>query len=411
MEPKPLDATPVHDVAVVLGTRPEAVKLAPVVRAMRRSPRFRPTVVTTGQHREMLDRILPQLELEPDVRLDVMRERQSLHALSSRLHAALGEVLGSAAFDAAVVQGDTTTALCGAIAAFYQRIPVAHVEAGLRSGVQGDPFPEEVNRRMVAQVSTWHFAPTVPAGVNLLREGVPQDGIEVTGNTVVDNLLWVVDQGLGRSAFDTSRGGRRVLVTLHRRENQGAVMSGLAEAVLRLVRERDVQVVLPLHRSPAVREALLPVLSQDPRIRTTEPLDYLDFTATLADADLVLTDSGGVQEEAPSLDVPVLVLRRTTERMEVVRAGGAELVGTDPQVVLARALALLDDRDAHARMARAVSPFGDGRAAGRILDRLDRDLSAGAARPPAHLPVPVPGAALGTPAPAAAQGALVEAAR
>jgi len=370
-----------HRVAVVLGTRPEAVKLAPVIRAMRDSEHFEPVVVTTGQHREMLAGILPQLEVRPDVELDVMRPGQSLHALSARLHSELGDVLGGQPFAAAVVQGDTTTALCGALAAFYQHVPVAHVEAGLRSGVRADPFPEEANRRMISTVATWHFAPTVPAGVNLLREGIESDQVEVTGNTVVDNLLWVVGRRLGTSAFPAGAPGRRVLVTLHRRENQGAAMTALAEAVAQLARERDVQVVLPVHRSPAVRASLLPVLADQPRVHLVEPLDYLDFTATLADADLVLTDSGGVQEEAPTLDVPVLVLRRTTERMEAVRAGAAELVGTDPAAVLARAGALLDDAALHARMAAAENPFGDGRASQRILDRLALDLTAAPALP------------------------------
>jgi UDP-N-acetylglucosamine 2-epimerase (non-hydrolysing) len=212
--------------------------------------------------------------------------------------------------------------------------------------------------------------------VNLLREGIDQERVDVTGNTVIDNLLWVVERRLGTSAFPVGGAGKRILVTLHRRENQGAAMVALAEGILQLTRERDVQVVLPVHRSPAVRASLLPVLAGQPRIHLTEPLDYLDFTATLADAHLALTDSGGVQEEAPTLGVPVLVLRRTTERMEAVRAGAAELVGIDPDVVLARARTLLEDESAHARMAGAPNPFGDGRASERILDRLAADLGA-----------------------------------
>jgi UDP-N-acetylglucosamine 2-epimerase (non-hydrolysing) len=232
-----------------------------------------------------------------------------------------------------------------------------------------------MNRRLVGRIARWHLAPTLPAGTNLLREGVLADDIEVTGNTVVDNLLWVVGKGLGTSAFGPPNGSRRILLTLHRRENQGAVMAGLAGAVARVVAERDVEVLLPLHRNPAVREVVLPVLGNHPRIRITEPLDYLDFTASLAQADLVLTDSGGVQEEAPSLDVPVLVLRRTTERMEAVRAGAAALVGTDPETVRSRTLELLDDAVLSERMRAAPNPFGDGRATERILARLDRDLT------------------------------------
>ncbi|WP_432547563.1 non-hydrolyzing UDP-N-acetylglucosamine 2-epimerase [Kineococcus sp. SYSU DK004] len=376
--------------AVVLGTRPEAVKLAPVVRAMRSSPDLEPVVVTTGQHRELVADVLPQLGVEADVALDVMRPRQPLSSLTARLCEGLGEVLRAGAFDAVVVQGDTTTALCGALCGFYADVPVAHVEAGLRSGSRGDPFPEEVNRRVITHLSTWHFAPTLPAGVNLLREGVREQDVEVTGNTVVDNLLWVVRHGLGTSAFTPRPEGaaapRRVLLTLHRRENQGEVMTGLARAVARLADLRDVEVVLPVHPSPAVRESLLPVLAGHPGVVVTEPLDYLHFTATLAEADLVLTDSGGVQEEAPSLDVPVLVLRRTTERAEGVRAGTAALVGTDPDVVLERALELLDDPQAHARMAAAENPFGDGLASERVVRRLAADL---ARRDAAPVPVPL----------------------
>ncbi|WP_432541461.1 non-hydrolyzing UDP-N-acetylglucosamine 2-epimerase [Kineococcus sp. SYSU DK002] len=366
-----------HRVLVVLGTRPEAVKLAPVVRAMVASPRFEPVVVTTGQHREMLEQMLTALEVVPDVRLDVMRERQDLHGLTSRLARELGAVVAGAPFDAAVVQGDTTTAYSGALAAFYEGIPVAHVEAGLRSGVATDPFPEELNRRLVARLARWHFAPTAPAAENLRREGVPVEDVEVTGNTVIDNLLWVVGRGLGTSAFPPARtgGGPRIVVTLHRRENQGDTMAALARTVADVADARDAEVVLPLHLSPAVRDAVLPVLGDHPRVRVTGPLDYLDFTATLADADLALTDSGGVQEEAPSLDVPVLVLRRTTERREAVDAGAAALVGTDPEEVRRYALDLLDDPGRLRRMASVANPFGDGRASARVLERLDRDLT------------------------------------
>nr|WP_179756618.1 UDP-N-acetylglucosamine 2-epimerase (non-hydrolyzing) [Kineococcus aurantiacus] len=371
---------------VVVGTRPEAVKLAPVVRAMEEAAGFEPVVVSTGQHREMLDQMLSALQVRVDVQLDVMRERQDLHGLTSRLSGQLGAVVADGPYDAVVVQGDTTTALCGALAAFYAGLPVAHVEAGLRSGVLTDPFPEELNRRLVSRLARWHFAPTLPAGTNLLREGVPVGDIEVTGNTVVDNLLWVVGRGLGTSAFAPEgarrRTGPRIVVTLHRRENQGAVMAALARAVADVADARDAEVVLPLHRSPAVRDVVLPVLGDHPRVRITEPLDYLDFTATLSRADLVLTDSGGVQEEAPSLDVPVLVLRRTTERPEAVRAGAAALVGTDPDDVRRAALDLIDDPGALRRMRSVDNPFGDGHASARILERLDRDLTAAASQRP-----------------------------
>ncbi|GAA3167890.1 UDP-N-acetylglucosamine 2-epimerase (non-hydrolyzing) [Planomonospora alba] len=363
--------------ALVLGTRPEAIKLAPVLRAMSASPLFDPVVISTGQHREMLDQMLQRLDMPSGRDLAVMRDRQMLSGLTARLISGLGEAVREDRPDVVVVQGDTTTAMTGALAAFYEGVPVAHVEAGLRTGVIGNPFPEELNRRLVAPMVRWHFAPTEGAAANLRAEGVPAGDIAVTGNTVIDNLLWVLGRGEGRSAFTTSR--RRVLVTLHRRENQGETMHGIAEALGSLAGRPDVEIVLPLHKSPAVRDALLPVLEGRPHVTLVEPLDYFDFAATLDACDLVLTDSGGVQEEAPTLGKPVLVLRTTTERPEAVEAGVALLVGTDPAEIVAAADRLLDDRAAYERMAYAVNPFGDGRAAERIVDRLAADL-AGAGR-------------------------------
>ncbi|BFV56862.1 UDP-N-acetylglucosamine 2-epimerase (non-hydrolyzing) [Kitasatospora sp. CMC57] len=361
-------------VAVVLGTRPEAVKLAPVVRALDASRRFEPLVINTGQHREMLDPMLHRLDLTIRHRLDVMRDRQELSALTARLVEALGEVLRYEEPDLVMVQGDTCSTLCGALAAFYERIPVAHVEAGLRSGVLDNPFPEELNRRLVSRLTRWHFAPTERAGAELRAEGTPADSVHVTGNTVIDNLLWVRHRGVGRSAFRTGRRG--VLVTLHRRENQGDRMRAMAATLLRLARRGDVEILLPVHRSPAVRDVLEGALGHDPHITLTEPLDYFDFTASLAACELVLTDSGGVQEEAPSLDKPVLVLRTTTERPEVVSTGAARLVGVDPEVIHAEANNLLDDPALYQGMAEAPSPFGDGYAARRIVARLAEDCGA-----------------------------------
>lgn len=365
---------PARTVAVVLGTRPEAIKLAPVVRAIEEHGGLRAVVISTGQHREMLDQMLARLEISPHEDLGVMRPRQTLADLTSRLVGSLGEVLRRHGPAAVVVQGDTTTAFTGALAAFYERIPVAHVEAGLRSGSLDNPFPEEVNRRLVGQMATWHFAPTSGAADNLAREAVPRHQIDVTGNTAIDNLLWARTAGHGQSAFRTRK--RRLLVTLHRRENQGESMRGLATAVKRLAERGDVEVVLPMHLSPAVREVIQPVLSGTPDVRLVEPLDYFDFTASLADSDLVLSDSGGVQEEAPTLGKPVLVLRDNTERPEAVQAGVARLVGVAEDVVFKHATELLDEPGTYAAMARAVNPFGDGCAAGRIADRLHRDLAA-----------------------------------
>ncbi|MEV4438172.1 UDP-N-acetylglucosamine 2-epimerase (non-hydrolyzing) [Streptomyces sp. NPDC049577] len=364
---------------LVLGTRPEAIKLAPVARAMAASPLFEPIVVTTGQHREMLQQMLELLGVEVRVELDVMRDRQDLAKLTARLVDGLGEVVHDVRPDLVIVQGDTTTAMTGALAAFYEHLPVAHVEAGLRTGVLDNPFPEELNRRLIGRMARWHFAPTPRAAGHLTAEGVPESQVFTTGNTVVDNLLWVLAEGKGTSVFRS--GLRRVLLTLHRRENQGDRMRAMGRAVWRLADRGDVEIVLPLHKSPAVREALLPELSGHPNIRVVEPLGYLDFSATLAACDLVLTDSGGIQEEAPSLGKPALVLRTTTERPEAVEAGAARLVGTEPEAILDAAVRLLDDAETYRAMATAGNPFGDGHATERIVAQLAEDFGADAQAP------------------------------
>ncbi|MFG2718906.1 non-hydrolyzing UDP-N-acetylglucosamine 2-epimerase [Streptomyces sp. NPDC048416] len=365
---------------LVLGTRPEAIKLAPVARAMAASPLFEPIVVTTGQHREILHQMLDLLQVGDRIELDMMRERQQLSTLTARLIDALGEVIRERRPDLVVVQGDTTTALTGALGACYERVPVAHVEAGLRTGVLDNPFPEELNRTLIAGMARWHFAPTPRAAEHLRAEGVPESAVFITGNTVVDNLLWVLAEDTGTSHFAT--GLRRVLLTLHRRENQGDVMRGMGRAVRRLADRGDVEILVPLHKNPAVRETLLPELTGHPGIRVVEPLDYPDFSATLAACDLVLTDSGGIQEEAPTLGKPVLILRTTTERAEAVEAGVAKLVGTEPEAIVNAAVALLDDRAAYARMATARNPFGDGHASTRIVAQLATAFGAHAAAVP-----------------------------
>jgi UDP-N-acetylglucosamine 2-epimerase (non-hydrolysing) len=359
---------------LVLGTRPEAIKLAPVARAMATGTQFEPIVVTTGQHREMLHQMLGLLYVDVRIALDVMRSRQQLSDLTARLVRELGGVMREQRPDLVVVQGDTTTALAGALAAFYEKIPVAHVEAGLRTGVIDNPFPEELNRSLIGRIARWHFAPTPAAARHLTDEGVAEEQVFVTGNTVVDNLLWVLAEGTGTSAFRT--GAKRILVTLHRRENQGERMRGMGRALTRLAERGDVEIVLPLHKSPAVRDVLLPELEGQPGISLVEPLGYLDFAATLAECDLVLTDSGGIQEEAPSLSKPALVLRTTTERPEAVEAGAARLIGTDPDSIVTWANTLLDDPAEYRRMAGAGNPFGDGTASARILSQLAEDFAA-----------------------------------
>jgi UDP-N-acetylglucosamine 2-epimerase (non-hydrolysing) len=369
-------------VAVVLGTRPEAIKLSPVLRGMEDSPLFSPVLVSTGQHQEMLEQMLHRLRLTVTHDLAVMRDRQKLSALTARLVKGVGEVIREERPDLVMVQGDTSSTMCGALAAFYEHVPVAHVEAGLRSGVVDDPFPEELNRRLVTRMAQWHFAPTPGAVAALTAEAVPATQVMVTGNTVIDNLFWARHKGEGRSVFRTDRRG--LLITLHRRENQGTRMRALAGTLLRLAERRDVEVLVPLHKSPAVRDALLPALGGHPGITLTEPLDYFDFIATLAACELVLTDSGGVQEEAPSFNKPVLVLRDTTERPEVVQAGAARLVGTDPRSVHKVVTSLLDDPMLYGRMAGAPSPFGDGHASDRILGRLAHDFGRAPAAAPAR---------------------------
>lgn len=366
-------------VLVILGTRPEAIKLAPVVAALRAAPRLTPRVCVTGQHREMLDQMLRVFAITPDHDLAVMRPAQDLADVTARVLLGLRDVLAAERPAAVLVQGDTTTTLAAALAAFYQHAPVGHVEAGLRTGRRDQPFPEEMNRRLVAQLATWHYAPTAPAADRLRREGIAAAQILVTGNTVVDALQAMAARPLPLPPpFDAAAlaGRRLVLVTAHRRESFGAGLANLCAALRALVeRYPDLLVVYPVHRNPAVEEPVRTALAGHPRLRPTPPLDYLGFLALLRRAHLVITDSGGVQEEAPSFGVPVLVTRAATERGEAIAAGTARLVGSDRDAIVAAASALLDDPAAHAAMRAAANPFGDGQAAARIVAHLDRVLA------------------------------------
>ena len=363
-------------VLIAFGTRPEAIKLAPVVIELRTRSEIDVQVVTTAQHREMLDQALAMFDIAPDVDLDVMRPRQSLAELSGRVLLQMDALLGRASADLLVVQGDTTSAFMCGLAAFYRGVPVAHVEAGLRTGLPLNPFPEEMNRRLTTALASMHFAPTSRARACLIAEGVAPDRICVSGNTVVDALLQIrrtAAYARARGRVPIADGERVLLVTLHRRESWGAPLAGMCDALRAVVEARsDVRLVLPVHPNPRVREKIRGRLSGVPRIALVEPLEYLDFIAMMEASWLVLTDSGGVQEEAPVLGCPVLVLRDTTERPEAVEAGVARLVGTDPHAITAAVEGLLDDPEARNRMARAVSPFGDGQASRRIADRLLR---------------------------------------
>jgi len=363
----PPDLESCGPVVVVFGTRPEAIKLAPVVRSLRSTGVFDVRVVSTGQHRELVQQACGVLEMQVDHDLALMEERQSLPDLVSRAVSGVAAVVRDLRPSCVVVQGDTATAFAAALAAFYEKAPVAHVEAGLRSGCQGDPFPEEANRRMVAALSKWHFAPTERARRNLLDEGIDPAHTLVTGNTGIDTLRWLLESGRGASAFQTDR--KKILVTMHRRENQDTVIPS-ASHHLRQLADSGYEVVLPLHPSPAVREVIIPRL-QTSGVQVIEPLGYPDFVRTLAAADLVITDSGGVQEEAPYLGVPVLVTRRTTERAEAVDAGLATVVGED----LANLGALAVDAIEKPPMSAEVGDlFGDGYAAGRITACLTASL-------------------------------------
>ncbi|MDA8292067.1 MAG: UDP-N-acetylglucosamine 2-epimerase (non-hydrolyzing) [Actinomycetota bacterium] len=359
-------------VDVVLGTRPEAIKLAPVVRALAARD-VRTRVVLTGQHREMVDALLGPLGLAGLVAadLDVMRHGQGLNGLAARVVAAVDAHWERGEPAAVLVQGDTTSAACAALAAFHRRLPIGHVEAGLRSGRTDDPFPEEANRRIVACLASLHFAPTRRALDNLLREGVDPGRTLLTGNTGIDSLVWIRERALGASAFARTEGtGLKVLVTLHRRESQGSRMRAVARELAARADRHGLRLVVPVHASAAVRASIEPELAGRSNVTLVEPLDYVDFVATLADADLVVTDSGGVQEEAPALGTPVIVVRETSERMEAVGAGRAVLAGTDPGSVGEQLGRLATDEALRARMARPAALFGDGAAADRVADRL-----------------------------------------
>lgn len=359
-------------VLAVVGTRPEAIKMAPVILALRGRPeRFLTRVVLTAQHREMSDEVLALFRIRPDHDLDLMKPEQTLFDTTAGLVKGLERVYRSERPDVVLVQGDTTTTFVGALAAFYLGIRVGHVEAGLRTSDKENPFPEEINRRLTSHVADLHFAPTATARRALLSEGVPDAAIFVTGNTVIDALLMTARE-LRESALDRVPGldpsRRVVLVTAHRRENWGEPLEAICLALRDIARAHgDVQVVFPVHPNPKVRRTATAVLAREPRVLLLPPLGYRPFVALMKRATIILTDSGGIQEEAPSLGKPVLVLRRKTERPEAVRAGTVRLVGTARARIVAEAVRLLTDRRAYRAMARRRNPYGDGKAAARIV--------------------------------------------
>jgi UDP-N-acetylglucosamine 2-epimerase (non-hydrolysing) len=357
-------------VLCAIGTRPEAIKMAPVILALRRDPAFRCRVIATAQHREMLDQVLALFGIVPDIDLDIMRPDQGLAGLTGRLLVRLEEVMKSERPDIVLAQGDTTTVLTSALAAFYAGVPFGHVEAGLRTGDFRSPFPEEMNRVMTSHMARWHFAPTEEAARHLRAERYADAAIYVTGNTVIDALHLARDRV--RPPEHSPCGNRRtILVTLHRRENFGEPLRRICGAIDRLLTDNpDVDLLLPMHPNPNVRQFIQGHFQGRDRVMLTEPMGYSDFVAAMAQAYLILSDSGGVQEEAPALGKPVLVLREATERPEAVAAGVTALVGTDVEAIRSKAQSLLDDPVAYARMVTHRSPYGDGRAAERILDVL-----------------------------------------
>jgi UDP-N-acetylglucosamine 2-epimerase (non-hydrolysing) len=370
----------------IYGTRPEAIKMAPIVRALNADERFDCFTTVTGQHREMLDQVNDLFGITPDADLNIMLPNQTLNGIMGRTLSGLDSLIQEQRPDAVVVQGDTTTSTAGAIAAFYLGVPVVHAEAGLRSGNLFSPFPEEANRKITSQIASLHLAPTSTSKANLLREAVTEEDVVVTGNTVIDALLTTVekkvpftDPELGALAERVASGtGRVLLVTTHRRENQGDAMRGVGRALARLAaRFPDVTIVLPAHRNPVVREAVLPALEGLDNVLVTEPLAYGEFTHLMDVSEVVLTDSGGVQEEAPSLGKPVLVMRENTERPEAVTAGTVKLIGTDEERIVSEVSELLTDRAAYDTMAQAVNPYGDGRAAERTAAAIAQLLGVG----------------------------------
>ncbi len=368
-----------HKILVVIGTRPEAIKMAPLVHALRANSSLQTIVCLTGQHRGMLDQALEVFDIKADVDLDLMKQAQGLSELNSRVLTGIDEVLQCHSPDCVLVHGDTTTAMAAGMAAFYRHIPVGHVEAGLRTHDMQHPWPEEMNRRVIDLMATYHYAPTEVSRDNLLKEGIASESIFVTGNTVIDALLMVTER-LDRDQLLTQRLAasfsfldpvkRMILVTGHRRENHGEPLINVCRALKHLAGHPDVQIVYPVHPNPNVRKVVGEVFGDSPRIHLIEPLDYLHFVYLMRAAHVILTDSGGIQEEAPSLGKPVLVLREVTERPEAVEAGTVKIIGTDTRRIIEECERLLNDDVYYCTFSQRKNPYGDGHASQRIVTTL-----------------------------------------
>lgn len=374
-------------VMTVFGTRPEAIKMAPVVLELKKHPdQIQTVVAVTAQHRQMLDQVLDLFQIRPDYDLDIMSQGQTLYDITTRSLQGLKSVMEVEKPDLVLVHGDTTTTFAGALAAYYQQIPVGHVEAGLRTGNIYSPFPEEMNRKLTGAIAAIHFSPTATARANLLREGISKDAIFVTGNTVIDALMTTVDEGYDFEDKELQtvdfRHHRIILLTTHRRENLGEPMRHIYKALRQIIEEiPDTEIVFPVHRNPLVRKVVEEELSGVDRIHLIEPMEYEPFANLMHHSCLVLTDSGGIQEEAPSLGKPVLVLRDTTERPEAVEAGTVRLIGTDKDRVYEETKRLLTDKDAYDAMSNAVNPYGDGQASRRIVQAILYTFGSGAEKP------------------------------
>jgi UDP-N-acetylglucosamine 2-epimerase (non-hydrolysing) len=372
----------VKSVLAVFGTRPEAIKMAPVVKELQRSDRLKVRICVTAQHRQMLDQVLELFDIQPDHDLDLMKPNQTLDMVTAGVLTGIGKVLDEEKPDLVLVHGDTTTTLAASLATFYRRLPLGHVEAGLRSGNLQAPWPEEMNRRVATLATRFHFAPTETSKANLLREGIDEAHIHITGNTVIDALMDTVKKtreaeraaAFAQQFSYLDRSKRLVLVTGHRRENFGAGFENICNAFTELAATQDIQIVYPVHPNPSVREPVERLLGNNKSIHLIDPLDYAPFVHLMDRADLIITDSGGVQEEAPSLGKPILVMRDTTERPEAVDAGTVILVGTDRGRILGEATRLLTDEAHYRSMAQAINPYGDGLASKRIRKVIEDEL-------------------------------------
>lgn len=362
-------------IMMIFGTRPEAIKMCPVVKAFQRCSEIETVVCVTGQHREMLKQVLEVFDVVPDYDLDIMKPNQTLFDITITILDSIREVLAEVKPDLVLVHGDTSTTFVSALACFYMQIPVGHVEAGLRTYNIHSPYPEEFNRQAVGIVSRFNFAPTQMSADNLLREGKPEQSIYITGNTAIDALFTTVRDDFEHEILDWAKGSRLIVLTAHRRENLGAPLESMFRAIRRVVEEiPDIKVVYPIHMNPKVRQTADKYLKNYDRVRLIEPLEVIEFHNLLAGAYLILTDSGGIQEEAPSLGKPVLVMRDTTERPEGIAAGTLRLVGTSEEKIYESFIELLTDQEAYLKMSEAQNPYGDGKASQRILDIVLKDL-------------------------------------